>query len=208
MVDSPDAQNAISPGGLSRSTRSGDVPEALRRRYYLDNRGGPGLGFYVDAGVAAAVFRDRGRRLTALRSDPNVIRDMTAIAQHRGWRTIVVRGDAGFRREAWLAGRSLGLEVQGYRPSARDLQALARRTERRRDDSSRPPSGPPRRRDPQQAAPDQLRLVEAVVRARVGEAGAQARILAAARERIADWLDRGASFARMTRLDRAKERGR
>lgn len=205
MVDEPDAENAISPARRRRSTKPGDVPEALRRRYYLDNRGGPGLGFYMDAGVAAAAFRDRGRRLISARSDPNAIRDMTAIAQHRGWTTVVVRGDARFRREAWLAGRSLGLEVRGYRPTTRDLQALARRAERRRDDPSRSPSG---RSDPRQAAPDQLRFVEAVVKTRVGDAAAQARILAAARERIADWLDRGASFARMPHLDRAKERGR
>jgi hypothetical protein len=58
--------------------------------------------------------------------DPNAIRDMAAIAHHRGWSIVKAQGSAEFRREAWLAGRSLGLEVRGYRPTERDLQDLHR----------------------------------------------------------------------------------
>jgi hypothetical protein len=39
-----------------------------------------------------------------------------------------------------------------------------------------------------------LKIVETVVRARVTNPDAQARILTAARERLANWLDRGAHF--------------
>lgn len=39
-----------------------------------------------------------------------------------------------------------------------------------------------------------MRVVEAVVRDRIDDPSARDRILAAARERIADWLERGARF--------------
>ena len=48
MADDPIA-NSLAPGVRNRSTAEGDVPETLRRRYYVDGRGGAGLGFYADA---------------------------------------------------------------------------------------------------------------------------------------------------------------
>lgn len=208
MPDDPAVPNSLSPGVRGRSTSEGDVPERLRRRYYTDGRGGAGLGFYVDASVKAPVFRDQGRQLAAARSDPNAIRDMTAIAQHRGWTIVVVRGSDSFRREAWLAGRTVGIEVRGYRPTERDVQELDRRIDRRlarersqqvrnhADEARSPVDTANAERKPREARAgrDQLRVVEAVIRARVAEPSAQARILASARERIADWLERGARF--------------
>ena len=111
MADDPIA-NSLAPGVRNRSTAEGDVPETLRRRYYVDGRGGAGLGFYADATVKAPAFRDAGRQLVAARNDPNAIRDMTAIARHRGWTIVVAKGEVGFRREAWLAGRAVGLEAR------------------------------------------------------------------------------------------------
>lgn len=187
--------NTVSPAVKDRSVASGDVPEALRRRYFLDGRGGPGLAFYVDATVKAPAFRDRGRQLVAVRTDPNAIRDMMAIARHRQWTIVTVRGAADFRREAWLAGRSAGLEVRGYRPSERDLQELERRA-RRRD---RAPDEAARhdwlsRPIAEAGAKSRMAVVSAVVRGRVDDRTAQERILTAARARIADWLERGARF--------------
>jgi hypothetical protein len=70
--------------------------------------------------VQTATFRDLGPRLVAPRSDPNAIRDMAAIAQHRGWTVLVVHSEADFRREMWLAAMALGIEARGYQPTARD----------------------------------------------------------------------------------------
>jgi hypothetical protein len=58
-----------------------------------------------------------------------VIRDMVSVAQHRGWDALHVRGSAEFRREAWLEAGARGIEVQGYRPTDLDRQALADRRE-------------------------------------------------------------------------------
>lgn len=177
------------------------MPEHLRRRYHLDGRGGAGLGFSVEAQVKAPAFRDQGRQLVAGRSDPNAVRDMTAIARHRGWSIVVARGAAGFRRGAWLAGRTVGIEVRGYRPTKRDVQELDRRTAARDRRKSATGSGRGRGQRHDLAAPDvdadlgarvNLGAVEAVVRARFADRPAQERILLAARDRIANWLERGA----------------
>lgn len=213
--------NTLSPGVRNRSVAEGDVPDALRRRYYVDGRGGAGLGFYVDAKVKAPAFRDRGRQLVAARSHPNAVRDMTAIAQHRGWSIVVARGSASFRREAWLAGRTLGIEVRGYRPTERDAEELDRRTAARerfaqrseRGAAREPSDRPPRDLDASPGVRSRLGVVEAVVRARVPNPQAQERILAGARSRLADWLERGARFEPLHSSSRSaivvdqKERG-
>jgi hypothetical protein len=176
------------------------VPDRLRQRYYIEERRREWR-FYVDAQVTTPVFWDRGRRLVSARSDPNAIRDMTAIAAHRGWRIVEAKGSPGFRREAWLAGRTLGLEVKGHAPTERDLQELERRRanrermEARLGDLARRPTG---RGDRLDGAVDRLKTVQTVVRARVADPAIQKRLLTAARIRLADWLERGARFDRPT----------
>ncbi|TAJ71790.1 MAG: hypothetical protein EPO51_11750 [Phenylobacterium sp.] len=172
--------NIVTPEGRPRSETPGDVPERIQRRYLTERRGGAGLGFYADARADTATFRDEGHRLSTGRNDPHVIRDLVAIAQHRGWTTISVRGHTEFRREVWLMARAAGLEVRGYRPTERDRQQAERQ------------SDAPRPRASALEGRDRLRIVEAVVRNRVVEPSEQARILAAARARLAQWLDRGA----------------
>jgi len=199
MADEPTPPvNTVTPAVGKRSKTQGDVPDALARRYYTDGRGGAGLGFYTDAKVEKPAFRDEGGKLAAARTDPNAIRDMARIAQHRGWTIITVRGEANFRREAWLAGRAIGLEVRGYRPTERDIQELDRRIDRRLGRDGRSPEPARKPREERARSPDdgreQLRLVEAVVRGRIKEPSAQERILAAARERVADLLNQGARF--------------
>lgn len=186
--------NKIDSEGRGRSTSKGDVPDTLRRRYFLDERGGPGLGFYVDARVQTPAFRDRGAQLVAARNNPNAIRDMTAIAQHRGWTSVVVRGDADFRREAWLAAMAVGIQAMGYRATERDRQELTRRQAAQQRKAERGVGPPPETGDRRNAdaAKANLRIVETVVRARVASHPDQERILAAARGRVARWLERGA----------------
>jgi hypothetical protein len=198
MPSEPRDPNALLPLGGVRSTRPGDLPDPIRRRYYLEDRGREWR-LFVDARSKSAVIEDRGRRLLTRRSDPNSVCDMARIAEHRGWRTVEARGSRTFRREAWLAGRSLGLEVRGYRPTERDLQELDRRQARepggRRPDTRQPQ----RRRDG--GATDRLQVVEAVVRSRVPNPEVQARLIEKARARIAEWLERGARFDRFPTPD-------
>jgi hypothetical protein len=193
--------NALKGAGI-RSTAKGDVPDDLRRRYFLDGRGGPGLGFYPDATTPTPAFRDRGDRLVTARTDPHTIRHLTAIARHRGWTRITLTGEPAFRREAWLIARVEGLEVRGYKPTDRDAQDLERRMQqdRRREawatlgrDLAEAAADPDPNRH-RAAAKPQLKVVESVVRSRVADPVVQARLLDAARDRIAGWLERGGRF--------------
>lgn len=194
MADDANDVNRLEAATRAHSIERGDAPEAILRRYLVDERGGRGLGFYADATSRQAVFRDRGDRLTTDRNDPNAVRHMVEIASHRGWTTVTVRGDTAFRREAWLAGGALGLEVRGYRPTERDVQELARRRQARERRAG------PLREDAAVArdrgAAARLKIVEQVVKSRVPDAAEQARILAGARQRLAQWLERGATFER------------
>jgi hypothetical protein len=209
--------NTLGPVRPGRSTAEGDVPDALRRRYLTEaGRLGQGLGFYMDATTLVPSFRDRGRQLVATRSDPNTIRDLVAIARHRGWTSVVVRGATGFRREAWLTGQVQGLEVLGYRPTERDLQLLARRRDTRIRSSEQDRAGPgpqsPRaaRPNPDIGLRARMKVVDAVVRARVVEPAEQDRILAAARQRLGDLLarDRRADPSSRERPAQFRERRR
>jgi hypothetical protein len=114
------------------STRRGDVPDALKRRYFSEE-GRLATAFFAGPGAKAVAFHDHGGKLATHAVDPNTIRDMVAIAAHRGWSTIQVRGDDDFRREVWMEARLAGLEVRGYRARERDQQEL----EARRDAEAR-----------------------------------------------------------------------
>lgn len=257
MAENP--EGVIAPTGAPPSLAQGDVPEAVRRRYLTEGRGAQ-LAYYTDQTTRQPAFQDGGRRLSADRASPAVIKDMLAIAEHRGWSQIRVRGSVEFRREAWMQAQVRGLEVNGYRPTARDRQALDRRVtppERATRADAERGATPGRRRErhgdpgvasepieagaaadkdrrtqweikasrfrgatPEQAAQDpelrsaqsRMATVEAIVRRRAEPAAAE-RIITAARERIAGWLERGASFELHKRrqapnADRARERHR
>lgn len=124
MAENP--EGTIIPTGAAPSLAQGDLPEAVRRRYFTEGRGAQ-LAYFTDNTVKQPAFHDAGRRLMADRASPAVIKDMLAIAEHRGWSQVQVRGSVEFRREAWLLAQARGLELSGYRPTGRDQQALERR---------------------------------------------------------------------------------
>jgi hypothetical protein len=119
-------EGVITPTGAPASLAQGDVPEAVRRRYLTEGRGAQ-LAYYTDQTTKQPAFQDAGRRLMADRASPAVIKDMLAIAEHRGWSQVRVGGSVEFRREAWMQAQARGLEVDGYKPTNRDRQALERR---------------------------------------------------------------------------------
>ncbi len=141
------------PGGPPH--RPGDVPQSLTRRYFTEAlKGGATVAFYEGPGAKKVAFHDHGSRLATDQSHPAVIRDLAAIAAHRGWRSVQVKGADDFRRELWLEARSLGLDVRGYKPRERDQQELDRRLEQsaersrgtlpkaRENNGAGPPQGP------------------------------------------------------------------
>jgi hypothetical protein len=181
------------------STYYGDLPDEIRDRYETRTRFSVPFVDCRDARRKDPAFRDRGGRLSTGRSDSGMVHEFVAIARHRGWPAVAVRGQTAFRRELWITARAAGLEVRGYRPTEQDRQEFAVRAERHalwsRAPRREPDASPPRQDLAAAGHRSRLKIVEAVVRDRIVEPALQARIGAAARGRIADWLERSARFA-------------
>lgn len=131
------------------------VPDEVRKRFVQIKN----AYFFADG---AKAFTDKGDRLTTPSENTEVVRSLVAIAEARGWSEVVVRGTERFRREAWAAARTAGLEVRGYKPTEFEQSRLVRsvasrsakapeqprseraeKQEQEQDDSGR--SGPARR---------------------------------------------------------------
>jgi hypothetical protein len=121
------------------SVERGDVPDGVKRRYLSEEpQFAPEVRFFTDATGKEAAFRDTGDKLVARQTNAEVIKDLVAIAQHRGWSAIDVRGEETFRRAVWMEARTEGLEVRGYKPTERDLQELDRHLSARDTNSVAP----------------------------------------------------------------------
>jgi len=121
----PDVGTKKKPKALS--VEAGDLPEAVRKRYYADKAKWSGEpAYFTSAEMKDPAFRDQGRRLMTATESQEVVKDLVAIAQHRGWDKIHVTGTEAFRRSVWLEAGQKGLEVRGYKPNDRDLQELDR----------------------------------------------------------------------------------
>jgi hypothetical protein len=190
------------------------LPAHLRRKYYVVNVDAQETRIYADrAGeyLLAKVGRDR---LVTRVANVEIVRDLVAIAAHRGWERIELTGSMEFRREAWLAASRQGIETKGYEPSELDRVALVKLQGRFEHDQKNPlgrdrsgvqastrrspapernsDSGPDDRNDRSHFA-----LIERVALAAFPkDAEARKRILDAARERLAHHRRRGARFDR------------
>jgi len=116
------------------------VPEEVRRRFVQIK----GEYFFPDG---AKAFVDRGDRLTTRSENTEVVRSLITIAQSRGWGEIRVRGSERFRREAWAAAQTAGIEIRGYKPSEFEQSRLARTIAQQSPPASRVAESPPPPKD-------------------------------------------------------------
>ncbi|WP_027582197.1 LPD7 domain-containing protein [Bradyrhizobium sp. Ai1a-2] len=134
---SEDSTSKSAPTDKSPSATVDDkaLPDRIRRKYYVvtseTGKHGPDAEarLYADERGEYLAFKVTGDRLITRLAAAEVIRDMVAVAQHRQWESIQVHGSVEFRREAWLEAGARGIEVQGYRPTDLDRQALSDRQE-------------------------------------------------------------------------------
>jgi hypothetical protein len=274
------AAEAAPPENASSAAIGDDnFPDRVRRKYFVvaDGQGKEGAAraarFYADERGEYLAFKVTEDRLITRLTAAEVIRDMIAVAEHRNWQALQIRGSEEFRREAWLEASARGMEVKGYEPTEIDRQALASRREAseraerrtpeawrratrgkakpserldvRRGDVDRVPKNvtaidaandkarierrqvsPSRSRataekfrsaDRKAAARDaelvgmqsQLAIIEkALERAFPDDRQARERIMEAARERIAQHLEQGRSFARAMVREPVRDRNR
>lgn len=183
------SDNTISPSpqkaATERSKIKGDVPISLLDRYLIErDRQGRPESFYRDHRATDPMFRDEGRKLVTRQAYPDAVSDMMKIARHRGWNQVRVSGDEGFRREAWIQGRTLGLDVKGYAPRDRDRQAANEPSQ----DAS-----PPKDKssaNPTRSTQERLRAAAVVVRRLISDPAAQARLIERAYDRARGALAR------------------
>src|SRR5690349_16205266 len=86
---------------------------------------GPGLRY----GLSAEIRWDAGgtKRITARLDDRQTVSAILDLAQARGWQTIGLCGSDSFKRGAWLQAQVRGMDTEGYRPQAMDMQEAERR---------------------------------------------------------------------------------
>jgi hypothetical protein len=190
------------------------LPGHLRRKYYVVETDATEARIYADRGGEYLIAKAGRDRLVTLVANLEIVRDLVAIAAHRGWEKIELTGSLEFRREAWLAASARGIETKGYEPSELDHAALAKmqgRFEHNQKHSfgrDRSGAGAPAPRSPvternsnggadDRNARSHLALIERIAFAAFPkDAEARKRVLDAARERMAHHRRRGARFDR------------
>jgi hypothetical protein len=199
MAETRTGPNQLAPTADGGSTARGDAPDDLKARYLLKDRSdGLGLDFHADATAEFPAFRDRGEDLLTARSHPDIVRDMVAVAQHRGWTSVLVRGSDNFRREAFMTGQAIGMNVFGYAATARDVDDLEPRYDaptRRQREIETLATGAFYAVDREaRGQATWARTTEAVVKARLEDPELQAAVLDRVHRKIDFWAARGWNF--------------
>ena len=189
------------------------LPQRLRQKYYVVEDEKANARIYADPHGEYLVAKTSPDRLVTRVASLEIVRDLVAIAAHRGWEKIEISGALEFRREAWLAASVRGIEVKGYEPTELDHAALAKlkgRAEResRTHASERPRAGEAARQSPSSDRAGSQRADERNVRSHLAviervalaafpkDTEARKRVLEAARERIARHRRSGGHFER------------
>lgn len=116
-------QGEALPAGRSHAR----VPDAIERRYLrVNNRY-----FFPDRTLA---FIDDGGRIRVQTENREVLHNVVAIAQARGWRIIALKGTETFRQAMWREAALRGIEVRGYEPTEAEILQVQR--------ASKPPTAP------------------------------------------------------------------
>ncbi len=199
------------------------LPPHLRRKYYVVEVDAAGARLYADRGGEYLVAKAGRDRLVTQVASIEIVRDLVAIAAHRGWERVELTGALEFKREAWLAASVRGIETKGYEPTELDRAALAKmergferggkapdlargRTKAESQHVQRSSSGPTER-DRANGGDDRnershLALIERVVLAAFPkDPEARKRVLDAAHVRMTQHRHRGARFDRAERAD-------
>ena len=104
-----------------------DLPEAVRQRYVRTENGR-----YLSAENGSTVlFEDQGKRISTTTADPQIVEDMLAVAQAKGWDSIKLTGSREFKSMMYVAAESRGIRTAGYTPTEADKALLARAIEAR-----------------------------------------------------------------------------
>lgn len=105
-----------------------DTPSSYHERFVVTKQGDK-QEFYRNYNDERPAFVDDGTNLSTKACDKATALDMVNLAAHRGWESMKVTGPQDFRREVWIEGAAKGIEVEGYKPTERDIEEAARRAD-------------------------------------------------------------------------------
>lgn len=219
-----DASDRRAAPGSSGAAEFDSLPPHLRRKYCVVEIDAAEARIYADRGGEYLVAKAGRDRLVTQVASIEIVRDLVAIAAHRGWQRIELTGSLEFKREAWLAASARGIEAKGYEPTELDRAALAKMQkgfergdkapafERDRTNAASQPmqrsSSGPTERDRANGSSDRNARSHLAVIERVALAAfpkdpeARKRVLDAARERVTQHRHRGARFDRAEIIER------
>jgi len=122
----PGAASPAAGEGKGKAAAYLSEPEAIAKRYYVEDRRGERQ-YFEDYQRRNLAMRATDTSISSKREDLNTIRAMIEIAEARGWHSVEIRGSAEFKREAWIEASARGLEGRGFAPSDADRQEADRR---------------------------------------------------------------------------------
>ncbi|MFD1960161.1 LPD7 domain-containing protein [Novosphingobium panipatense] len=202
----------------------------MRKRYFSSTGKWSGEpAYFTTAQAKEPAFRDQGRRLVTSSESEEVVRDLVAIARHRGWSNVHLTGSEAFRRAAWLeASRQVGstrISAERTRPTrigsatadksrnsiapaavpSISLESGRGQSQARERPTRSRPEAPGDRNE--RAAQSQLRVIEAVVRtALFDNPEAISRVMKVATTKLRNHVEQGHQIRPATVRD-TRERG-
>ncbi len=112
---SPRMNNAIEGVGVAGIA---PVTKGLHEQYYRDGS---------SASSGGSQYRASGQRIETAMEDTATVSSMLDLATRQGWSSIRTYGSAAFRQSVWLEGMARGINVQGYTPTAQELDQGTKR---------------------------------------------------------------------------------
>lgn len=70
-------------------------------------------------------FTDKGDRISFNSTNQTAIKAGLQVAKEKGWDSVIAKGSEEFRRDSWLQGQLMGMEVKGFDPTKADFDRLS-----------------------------------------------------------------------------------
>jgi hypothetical protein len=86
--------------------------------------------------ITQHISGDITTKIVAHNNSRQTAKDVVRIAQNANWKSIVLRGNKAFKREAWLQASFNGLAVKGYTPDEQDKANLLQMNSRLADNAN------------------------------------------------------------------------
>lgn len=126
-----DSQQNLGEGSFSFTGKRREVSEEEKTQYrktidlaFSRHERSNGHTDYKWKNSGNHAFTDEGDKISFKTSNPTAIKAGLQLAKEKGWETVYVKGSEEFRRESWIQGRLMGMEISGYEATKADHEKL------------------------------------------------------------------------------------